>query len=51
VDSGIRRREVTFNKNGKQVLVVDSLNVQIGPPDSKVFEVPKDYKKTRKILF
>jgi hypothetical protein len=41
----IRRRIVTFNKSGKCVLTIDSVNAVVGPPAHELFDMPEGYKK------
>jgi hypothetical protein len=39
-ETHIRWKEVTFNKLGKEVLVIEAKNVRVGPPPASVFELP-----------
>jgi len=42
-ETGIRVRAVTYNRNGDEVLTIETRNVVIGPPPKKVFEIPEGY--------
>jgi hypothetical protein len=44
-ETGVRRRMITYDKNGKLALTVDCLNAVVGPPPRTVFEMPADYKR------
>jgi hypothetical protein len=44
-ETGVRRRAVTYDKNGKLALTVDCLNAVVGPPPQTVFEMPEEYKR------
>jgi hypothetical protein len=44
-NTGIRHRTVTFDKTGKQRLVIETKAVKMGPPDASVFELPAGCKK------
>lgn len=46
-ETGIRWKEVTFNKLGKEVLTIETKNVAIGPPPPSVFELPPGLKEIR----
>ena len=39
-ETHIRWKEITFNKLGKEVLVIETKNVEIGAPPVSVFELP-----------
>jgi hypothetical protein len=41
----LRRRQVNYNKFGTERLMVDYLNVVIGPPDPALFELPDGLKR------
>jgi hypothetical protein len=43
--TGIRLRTVTLNRNGAEVLTVDTRNVVIGAPPKALFEVPGGLKQ------
>jgi outer membrane lipoprotein-sorting protein len=43
--TGMRRRMVTFDKNGKKALTVDCVNAVVGPPPRKLFDMPEGYKR------
>lgn len=46
-ETHIRWKEVTFNKLGRQVLVIETRNVEIGPPPASVFELPPGLQEVR----
>ncbi|HEX5443700.1 MAG TPA: hypothetical protein VFW87_07725 [Pirellulales bacterium] len=39
-ETHIRRKEVTFNDLGEEVLIIENTNVKTGPPSASVFELP-----------
>jgi hypothetical protein len=43
--TGVHRRTVTYDKNGKLGITCDCLNATVGPPPPSVFEMPKGYKR------
>lgn len=45
--TGLRRREITINKFGKQVLTIDRKDVVVGEPPADVFRLPPGLKKVR----
>ena len=46
-ETGIRVRTVTFNRNGDEVLTIETRNVEIGPPPKELFEIPEGMKQFR----
>jgi negative regulator of sigma E activity len=44
-ENHIRWKQVTFNRFGKEVLIIETRNVTIGPPAASVFELPTGLKK------
>jgi len=42
--SGIRRREITYDKLGRQALTVDCRSVSLSAPDPSVFELPDGFR-------
>lgn len=47
VKTHIRWKTVTFNKLGKQVLIVETKNAVMGPPPASVFELPSGLREIR----
>jgi hypothetical protein len=43
--TGMRRRVMTFDAKGKLALTIDYLNVKVGPPPRRIFEIPEGYKR------
>ena len=46
--TGIRVRTVTLNRNGDEVLTVETRNVVMGPPPKEMFEIPEGMKEIRR---
>lgn len=46
-ETRIRWKEVTFNRLGREVLVIEARNVEIGPPSASVFELPPGLREIR----
>ncbi|HEV2692995.1 MAG TPA: hypothetical protein VG347_08895 [Verrucomicrobiae bacterium] len=45
VQTGMRRRAITFNPAGTQCLTVDWLNAEVGSQPNAVFEIPPNFKR------
>jgi outer membrane lipoprotein-sorting protein len=46
-ETHIRWKTVTFNQFGKEVLTIETKNVEIGPPPASVFELPSGLQEFR----
>lgn len=44
-ETHIRWKKVTFNKLGKEVLTMETTNVESGPPPASVFELPPGFRE------
>ena len=45
IKTGMRRRMMSFDVNGKLAQTIDYLNAKVGPPPRDVFEMPEGYRR------